>query len=674
MIYVGSRLPTAVRWPDRSPALIDPQLPVGRSRSGLSLGYWPSYGKLSPDARAGFLTWLAEGRRDPRALIGFAFVFFYGLERRVLLDARHDPERCPQREFPELLNEIRELLEVYGYHRSFRSYASQLRNVLEVETVGLDLSDVEPPQVRAGREMPLRPRIALGTRIADGKPIPPEWAYSWYVHHPLASPRTARHRCPDEFRSLFLHHYRDEWGDAGMVTQGEPSRRAFWYNPASEAFSGPLRIPFPHDVSDPLDINSGGFRRLEEIATRVCDELGRYSRHVGRREDRWSLAALALLPKPVLQERKSRELDKLRQWAEAQLGREEMAIADPAGLIQLWPERQHGKLSSRDARNVAALLEHIGYGIEPDCRYSRRNFCAVHQVAVFRIPEGLSTTPGDRFEYATLFVHLSAYLCMADDGGDGADRDVEADLEAQLGEVLKLSPGERLRLRAHLRWLLANPPTLRGVRRRAQALEKGVRRRIGITLLTVAAANGRVTARQVAVLTKIYPILGLEAGRVNSDLHTLAAASRPSAATGPVTVIEGEACEGYLIPEPEALEDGVLGHEIDLERVAAVQAETRVVFKVLDAILAGEDEVVQPEVTKAQSGLDEPHRALIQRVAERDRWDRAGLDAIADELGLLVGGAIEVLNEAAFERCDEPLLEGNDPVTVNPNALKEMLP
>lgn len=41
MIYVGSRLPTAVRWPDRSPALIDPQLPVGRSRSGLSLGRSP---------------------------------------------------------------------------------------------------------------------------------------------------------------------------------------------------------------------------------------------------------------------------------------------------------------------------------------------------------------------------------------------------------------------------------------------------------------------------------------------------------------------------------------------------------------------------------------------------------------------------------------------------------
>ena len=39
----------------------------------------------------------------------------------------------------------------------------------------------------------------------------------------------------------------------------------------------------------------------------------------------------------------------------------------------------------------------------------------------------------------------------------------------------------------------------------------------------------------------------------------------------------------------------------------------------------------------------------------------------------MLGGAIEVLNEASFTLIDEPLLEGEDPIEVNVDAMKAML-
>ncbi len=36
-------------------------------------------------------------------------------------------------------------------------------------------------------------------------------------------------------------------------------------------------------------------------------------------------------------------------------------------------------------------------------------------------------------------------------------------------------------------------------------------------------------------------------------------------------------------------------------------------------------------------------------------------------------GAVETINSAAFERCDEPLIEGDDPLEMNELALKELL-
>ena len=64
--------------------------------------YWPSYSEISSAARTAYVDWLASGRR-PGAHIGYVFLFFYGIERRVLVDAMHrfrqnsglDPDRGP---------------------------------------------------------------------------------------------------------------------------------------------------------------------------------------------------------------------------------------------------------------------------------------------------------------------------------------------------------------------------------------------------------------------------------------------------------------------------------------------------------------------------------------------------------------------------------------------------
>jgi len=50
------------------------------------MDYWPSYCEVSPRARAAYLRWLEDGRRDESTYIGYVFLFFYGLERRLLGD------------------------------------------------------------------------------------------------------------------------------------------------------------------------------------------------------------------------------------------------------------------------------------------------------------------------------------------------------------------------------------------------------------------------------------------------------------------------------------------------------------------------------------------------------------------------------------------------------------
>jgi hypothetical protein len=72
-------------------------------------------------------------------------------------------------------------------------------------------------------------------------------------------------------------------------------------------------------------------------------------------------------------------------------------------------------------------------------------------------------------------------------------------------------------------------------------------------------------------------------------------------------------------------------------------------------------------------GLDAAHSALVRALAERQEWPRADFGALADNYGLMASGAIEIINEAAFAVCDEPLLEGESSIEINPYALQEML-
>lgn len=48
------------------------------------------------------------------------------------------------------------------------------------------------------------------------------------------------------------------------------------------------------------------------------------------------------------------------------------------------------------------------------------------------------------------------------------------------------------------------------------------------------------------------------------------------------------------------------------------------------------------------------------------------MERLAGELGLLPDGALEVINEAAFDRCGAPLLEGDEIIEIDPQILENL--
>ncbi len=96
LVFLGENLRGADKHYISEPALIDPSLEVGAGQAGDS-GYWSSYQSLSPAQRGAYLRWLAGPRRRAEADQTQLFVYFYGLERRLLVDPKSDDNARAER-------------------------------------------------------------------------------------------------------------------------------------------------------------------------------------------------------------------------------------------------------------------------------------------------------------------------------------------------------------------------------------------------------------------------------------------------------------------------------------------------------------------------------------------------------------------------------------------------
>lgn len=138
-IYVGQRMKPSGQesggyYDDGSEAsLIDDTCkikPTSYLYEDSSLGYWPSFSSLSPEARGAYVSWLASDRSDPSCPIGYVFIYLYGTERKALVDST-DP-KFPDAEFRNLFNEVARLRSIFIENRSFRGYSTQLLEAMSI--------------------------------------------------------------------------------------------------------------------------------------------------------------------------------------------------------------------------------------------------------------------------------------------------------------------------------------------------------------------------------------------------------------------------------------------------------------------------------------------------------------------------------------------------------------
>lgn len=657
-VYVGSP-PRIGQYQQKCRAYIDPTLSVAKSGTDLEgngMGYWPSYSEISASSRATYLEWLRTGRKDTAYNPGYLFLYFYGLERRFFEDLSGEEEKR------RIYAEVRRLKALYSNNYSVQKY---LGGFLDFASTVIGETGVESHSSRRYEyELPFSVKALIGCRLEDNQSLDSDVMLRWWRLHPESQVRTVVRRCPEEFQALFRVKFVDRF-PTGLIVNKPKRMLKGTYEAASSEFKtkitptiGGKELPDISGLRKPVTI-------AQEIADEAMSELDKFSRYLSRKpEGRGSLEAHALLPKKIWNLFPSDELNALSDWAHA--------ILSDTGLVPLVdvilslggaiPE----KVGKRQLTDAADALARLGIGMAPDPRYSLRNPKVGDPVVLFKLPGDDTHLEDvtDRYRAALIQLAVGTFVAHADGTVVPSE---EAALKNAIVDQADLTAAEQARLLANLKWLLVVPPDMSLLRSKLKAVTPEQQRAIRDFAVTMAHADSLLRPEEVGGIEKIYKALGVETTDVYSDIHSTAFRDEPVTVRAEQTARNGESLP---VEETSPL-------KLDAQRIAAIQSDTASVSSVLGSIFGNElpdedDEVEAIHISDARfTGLSAGHTAFLSDLILQDHWTDEEFEELAGRHKLMVAGCLETINEWAYAKFDDALIEEYDGYELNIDVVQE---
>jgi uncharacterized tellurite resistance protein B-like protein len=318
-------------------------------------------------------------------------------------------------------------------------------------------------------------------------------------------------------------------------------------------------------------------------------------------------------------------------------------------------------LTSDNTLALARALESMKVGIEPDMLGGAELPKSEDCVVLFSESDDTTSSRGAPvYQIALMTLQLASVVAMA----DGKLSIEEMKLMREMVQSWShLAPNLIRRLLAQLRLLMTAPVSLAALKKKIDPLDAQSKDAIAAYMAGVAHSDGAVSPAEIKMLEQVYEALGIDARKVCTDIHKGTSAFKLSA----LNAHKAEAT----------------GLKLDYARIAALQQDTEKVAALLANIFKDEEdftlpnlpllvEQVQSSASNGLMGLDQPHSKLVRVLLARPQWSRKDLLDVTSDLELMLDGALELINEAAFDTHNIAFIEGNDLMEVNIEILEKI--
>ena len=672
MVYTSDR---ALQWPGEPSAIIMSLLLGDVAAHPLQqFGYYPSYDRILPEQRRCYLEWLMAGREDTdpsQRSLGYLFIFFYGLERRILLEKDRDPA---------LLEEVIRLLHHYGpahKSRSLRSYFLQLLHFAGWQ-LGSDAYSALWPRLLAFDED--RPdseglRFVLANLHQRGEAL--DWMVACRIA--LADQESRRStvvaRAQEKFFALFEQRFNEQFA-SGLLLEAAKQEALVQYRPASSALA---QMNHESRRTNALELripNVAGlnrqFKALPAIWNSCVDDLSGYSRAIRSTKPGQSgaLAAWRSLPREI-RKLEDHPLKSTFDELLANVPREGDYIFVPTAMLAtLVGVAERAKLTIAHSREVAEIAETLGWQVAPDPRITSLPLAWNQELAVYPV-----VTAGEGVEVIAGAVRL-LYLAITLAAADGVIEAEEIDTFYSLiaSQITNENAWRPIRATEASLRRDANV-ALRSLPQMSKLIPVEVRAFVLRLMAHIAAADGEVSLDELKVLRRIARAFGLEPDSAEKLLREDEAFAEVTIASAGRNPARGEAIPFRPAPGP--------AFALNQDRITALTQETAEVISLLSVVMAEPEEAPcppssppppPPESDRVEwlKDLEPRYHAAVLALLRHDEITSHDFECVAADHHLMPDDLFNTVNTWADETFGDFLLERGENVRVFRNLVPDL--
>lgn len=621
-----------------------------------TLGYWPSYAQLSPQCKGVYLDWLASERDYPTMPIGYVFIYFYGLEHRIIANLENDNVSVD--EFARIYEEVERLLKTYGNNQSFKYYATNFLALMQFSRPHLfsvDESDDENMNAESFR-------FELAKTVIEKRPIPASLALAWLKFSESYSLKTPARRCENEFKQLFNHRYKQTFGK-GLEVSENKTRLRFDYRPASRIMQT-ININVG-DLPDPSRLTTP-VKRLAEIADECTDILNPLSRYLAREgNQKTDLSALLLIPEELVNANQQPILQKFCQWAQ-------QIIEEQEGLVWVSDFWEHlnrdlpKTLGKKDLDFMNAIANKAGFAIAPHPDLHQQKPKSDGYIVLYK-PMPDFVEPGDLFSQVLVMLRIGALVAVND---NQVSENEVLTVVSLIDQQERLTDNEKMSLRAYLLWQLNTPNNAQGLKSRLITLPTAALDVVKRYILRIATAEGQIDSPKIKRLEKLYTSLGFDKSLLTSDIHQMQTITLQGGGTTPHQQVKTQ-------------QQGVINHEV----LARHEHDTLHAQNLLAQIFASQDSeetaeaMPQLESDKKPlnttpnfnvNGLEDNYEQLFQQLITKEKWCYEEFTELCRPTNMMPDAVIEALNDWAYDCVDAPVIDAEEMIYIDFEIVEEL--
>lgn len=654
-----------VYYSDKSvsePSCINRTLPIGipAEEPKGSLGYWPSYSGITAIQRANYIKWLKSGRNSDLSDIGYVFIYFYGLERRAIVE---------QKDIEIILKEVIRLLNRYSFSSSFNSYATRFIIYLSVKFLyNINLNDFNIENISLNILFP--PYFAQ--LYKNNKLLDKELAYLYAKSDFKFKRSIVIERVGENFKKLFDKKFEEKYGQ-GIVLIPNKRLNSVSYHPATI-------LSHNYNISDCsiIDISQSSFIKLEKIWDECIEELTPLSRTLARGPDISAREAYKKLPKILQATTVHPDKEKWDEILKASIKKGEFNIIKMGSVMEaLDMPISNVKISKKDCISIVENAEEIGLASVPDVRLTS-NTCNFDDYICFFKGGPLKITQAVGSEYMTIVRFLEIAMAMGNVNSKIDESEINY-INNSLSKKFNINDENRKRLEAYKELFLLNPPSLKIVSKLKTKLNMEQKEELVMMMIGVVLSDNFLDKEEFKALKNLFKSLGIEEYKLYKILFDM-----KNQKESPVEFI---GIEEKDFPEDIRQQIANIGNTVsalNYDKIRKIQNETHEVSKILsDALSSSIDieaeiiEVSDKDDIKSENiklkSLDQRYHDFIFVLVTKNEWSKKDFIDITKQYGLMPASTIEVINTWADETLGDFIILEEEDYIINKNILEKML-